>query len=131
MMDRTRELRIYIHIPFCVQKCLYCDFLSAPASDQVRERYAERLVQEIREESRCYGNYRVKSVFLGGGTPSLLTPWQITQIMDSVREHYLLEKECEISIEANPGTVSADKVTAWKDAGINRVSIGRQSFVDE
>ena len=131
MMDRTRELSIYIHIPFCVQKCLYCDFLSAPASDQVRERYAERLVQEIREESRCYGNYRVKSVFLGGGTPSLLTPWQITQIMDSVREHYLLEKECEISIEANPGTVSADKVTAWKDAGINRVSIGLQSFVEE
>ena len=125
------KISIYLHIPFCVRKCLYCDFLSAPGSDEVRERYVKRLIREITEESVNYGHYKVKSVFLGGGTPSLLTPWQITEVMESVRKNYSLEKDCEISIEANPGTVSEDKAAAWMNAGINRVSIGVQSLVDE
>lgn len=131
MVYGHKELSIYIHIPFCVQKCLYCDFLSAPATEEVREQYVERLVQEIRIESGKYADYTVKSIFIGGGTPSLLSPRQITKIMDSIRESYVLEGGSEISIEANPGTVSADKVSAWKGAGVNRVSIGVQTLVDE
>mgnify|MGYP002510477294 CR=1 FL=1 len=131
MVPGCKELSIYIHIPFCIRKCLYCDFLSVPAAEEVRERYVDRLVQEIREESEKYRKYNITSVFFGGGTPSLLDPWQITRLMDGIREHYRLDPECEISIEANPGTVSADKVKAWKSAGINRVSIGVQSLVDE
>lgn len=131
MMSGWKELSIYIHIPFCVRKCLYCDFLSAPATEEVREQYVERLAQEIREESEKYRDYKIISVFFGGGTPSLLSPWQITKLMDSIHACYRLDKECEISIEANPGTVSEDKVKAWKSAGINRVSIGVQSLSDE
>ncbi len=125
-----KELSIYVHVPFCVQKCLYCDFLSAPASDEVRARYADCLVREIREESTSYVNYKVKTVFLGGGTPSVLEPIQITGIMNSLRENYSLEKDCEITIEVNPGTCSKEKADAWRSAGINRVSIGLQSLED-
>lgn len=131
MVYGHNELSIYIHIPFCEQKCLYCDFLSAPATEEVREQYVGRLVQEIRKESGKYADYTVKSIFIGGGTPSLLSPRQITKIMDSIRESYMLEGGSEISIEANPGTVSADKVSAWKGAGVNRISIGVQTLVDE
>lgn len=125
-----KELSIYVHIPFCVQKCLYCDFLSAPASDEVRARYVDRLVREISEESASYVNYKVKTVFLGGGTPSVLEPVQITGIMNSLRENYSLEKDCEITIEINPGTCSKEKAEAWRNAGINRVSVGLQSLED-
>lgn len=125
-----KELSIYVHIPFCVQKCLYCDFLSSPASGEVRARYVDRLVREIREESASYVNYKVKSIFLGGGTPSVLEPIQITGIMNSLRENYSLEKECEITIEVNPGTCWAERADAWRNAGINRVSVGLQSLED-
>lgn len=125
-----KELSIYVHIPFCVQKCLYCDFLSAPASDEVRARYVDRLVREIREESSSYVNYKVKSIFIGGGTPSVLEPVQITRIMNSLRENYSLEKDCEITIEVNPGTCWAERAEAWRNAGINRVSVGLQSLED-
>lgn len=125
-----KELSIYVHIPFCVRKCLYCDFLSAPASDEVRARYVDRLIREIREESTNYVNYKVKTIFFGGGTPSLLEPVQITGIMNSLRENYSLEKECEITIEVNPGTCSKERADAWRNAGVNRVSIGLQSLED-
>ena len=131
MMPMYKELSVYIHIPFCVQKCLYCDFLSAPVTEEVREQYVERLIREIRGEGKNYTDYIVKSVFFGGGTPSLLAPWQVVRIMDCICESFVLESGCEISIEANPGTVSADKVKAWKNAGVNRVSIGAQTLDDE
>ncbi|MCM1128049.1 MAG: radical SAM family heme chaperone HemW [Lachnospiraceae bacterium] len=124
----NKELSIYVHIPFCVQKCLYCDFLSAPASDGVRARYVEHLIQEIKEESQSYVNYKIKTIFLGGGTPSLLEPMQIAGIMRALGENYRLEPDCEISMEANPGTCSPERAAAWKNAGINRVSIGLQSL---
>ena len=125
-----KELSIYVHIPFCVQKCLYCDFLSAPASKEVRRRYVDRLIREIRGESESYVNYKVKTIFLGGGTPSLLEPAQITGIMNSLHDNYSLEKDCEITIEVNPGTCSKERADAWRNAGINRVSIGLQSLED-
>ncbi len=126
-----KELSIYIHIPFCVRKCLYCDFLSAPASAEVKARYADRLIREIREESISYVNYKVKTIFIGGGTPSLLEPDQIAGIMAALRENYLLNKDCEISIEVNPGTCLKELADAWRETGINRVSIGLQSLEDK
>ncbi|MBD5474202.1 MAG: oxygen-independent coproporphyrinogen III oxidase [Lachnospiraceae bacterium] len=125
-----KELSIYVHIPFCVQKCLYCDFLSAPASKEVRRHYVDRLIREIKGESESYVNYKVKTIFLGGGTPSLLEPAQIAGIMNSIHENYSLEKDCEITIEVNPGTCSKERADAWRNAGINRVSIGLQSLED-
>lgn len=126
-----KELSIYIHIPFCVRKCLYCDFLSAPASDEVKARYVDRLIGEIRRESESYVNYKVKTVFIGGGTPSLLEPNQIEGIMNALRENYLLRKDCEISIEVNPGTCSQERADVWRESGINRVSVGLQSLEDK
>lgn len=130
MNSAKKELSIYIHIPFCVRKCFYCDFLSAPASEEVRARYVERLIREIREESRNYANYRVKTIFIGGGTPSLLEPEQIGGIMNALRANYLLEEGCEISMEVNPGTCLQERADAWKYFGINRISVGLQSLDD-
>ncbi|MDO4302835.1 MAG: radical SAM family heme chaperone HemW [Bacillota bacterium] len=130
MEKAGRELSIYIHIPFCVQKCLYCDFLSAPASMEVREQYVKRVSREIRETAKSYVNYKAKSVFFGGGTPSLLEGDQIEEIMDAVHS-FSLEKDCEISLEANPGTITPEKLQKYKKAGINRLSIGLQSLIDE
>lgn len=132
MMDSfEKELSIYIHIPFCVRKCLYCDFLSAPASEEIRTRYTDRLMQEIQRESESYVNYKVKTIYIGGGTPSLLEPDHISGIMNALRENYLLDKNCEVSMEVNPGTCSQDRADAWKYSGINRVSIGLQSLDDK
>jgi len=130
MEKAEKELSIYIHIPFCVRKCLYCDFLSAPASGEVRARYVKRLAGEIREAATSYVNYKVKTVFLGGGTPSLLDGNQIREIMDAVR-CFRLEEDCEISMEVNPGTVTAEKLCAYQEAGVGRLSIGLQSLADE
>lgn len=131
MNSVEKELSIYIHIPFCVRKCLYCDFLSAPASEEVRTRYVDRLIQEICEESVSYTDYEVKTIFIGGGTPSLLESDQTSGVMNALRENYLLDKDCEISIEVNPGTCSQERADAWKYSGINRVSIGLQSLEDK
>ncbi len=130
MEPAGKELSIYIHIPFCVQKCLYCDFLSAPASKEVRQQYVKMLCREIREASASYVNYKVKTVFFGGGTPSILEGSQIREIMNAVR-CFRLEEDCEISLEANPGTVTPEKLGQYKEAGINRLSIGLQSLIDE
>ncbi len=130
MEKAEKELSIYIHIPFCVRKCLYCDFLSAPATEEVRDRYVKRLAGEIREAAASYVNYKVKTVFLGGGTPSLLNGNQIREIMDAVH-CFPLEEDCEISMEVNPGTVTAEKLCAYQEAGVGRLSIGLQSLIDE
>lgn len=126
-----KELGIYIHIPFCVRKCLYCDFLSAPGSEEQKEQYVKALCREIREESESYVNYTVKTIFLGGGTPSLLSGQQLTRILKAVYECYQVVNDCEISMEINPGTVTEEKLISYKAAGVNRLSIGLQSTVDE
>lgn len=130
MKIKKQPLSIYIHIPFCVRKCLYCDFLSAPASEEQRQRYFECLLQEIRRESARYLDYEVQTVFIGGGTPSLLSAEQIQQLMETVFSSFYMAKENEITIEVNPGTVDARKFEIYKKAGINRLSIGLQSAND-
>lgn len=126
-----KKLAIYIHIPFCVRKCLYCDFLSAPASDETKEQYVQALCREIREERKSYVNYKIETIFLGGGTPSLLSGEQLDRILGTVFDAYQVADDCEISMEVNPGTVTKEKLKAYKRAGVNRLSIGMQSAVEE
>lgn len=124
-------LELYIHIPFCVKKCAYCDFLSGPSDEESREKYIELLCAEI---DACKGKveeYQVSTVFFGGGTPSILYGNQIEKIMSKLREVFVFAKDAEISIEMNPGTVTEEKLAAYKKAGINRLSIGLQSVHDE
>lgn len=121
------NLSLYIHIPFCVRKCLYCDFLSGPQSAGVQEQYVEALCREIKETSPEYREFQVVSVFIGGGTPSVLNPKQTERIMKTVKSCFLLTGDCEISMEMNPGTVTAEKMQTYRDCGINRISIGLQS----
>lgn len=127
-MKTKRPLSIYIHIPFCVRKCLYCDFLSAPASGETMEAYASCLCREIEAAGKLYPDHEVRTVFFGGGTPSILKKERICQIMEVLRRAFSLAEDAEITIEVNPGTVDADKLAAYYAAGINRLSIGVQSL---
>jgi len=131
MKTKKKPLSIYIHIPFCVRKCLYCDFLSGPAGDETKSRYVEQLLEEIRRKSVKYDSYEVHTVFLGGGTPSLLPAFAIERILKTVESVFCMKKECEISIEVNPGTVTEEKLMAYREMGINRLSIGLQSADNE
>ena len=130
---RKKPLGIYVHIPFCIQKCLYCDFLSAPSDDATRESYVNALLAEIDAQAPLYKGFQVHTVFFGGGTPSLLMPEQTAAILERLyqRFSFLPEKEMEITLEANPGTLTEEKLRAWRKAGVNRLSIGLQSAHDE
>ena len=170
-------LELYIHIPFCVRKCNYCDFLSFPAGKEVMERYVRALEEEIRRtgetvygqngrpgetvygqngrpeetvygqngrpEEAVYGRAgggktevrpgsapKISTVFVGGGTPSVLEPEQIRSLFSCLRESFLLEADAEISMETNPGTLNREKLSACREAGINRLSLGLQSADD-
>lgn len=121
---------MYIHIPFCARKCAYCDFLSGPATANIQKRYVEQLVEEIYCQSAHYPGWKVISVYLGGGTPSLLEPKEISSVMEAVRSRFDVAEEAEVTIEVNPGTVNMEKLKAYLDGGINRISIGLQSTDD-
>ena len=126
-----KELEIYIHIPFCVRKCAYCDFLSGPSDEADRELYVKLLCDEIEACKGKTEEYQVSTVFFGGGTPSVLSGKQIERIIQSLRENLQFRWDAEITLEANPGTVSEEKLHSYKKAGINRLSIGLQSVHDE
>lgn len=124
-MKKTMEL--YLHIPFCARKCAYCDFLSFPQGENVQNQYVDRLIEEITTAGAGFRDTTVCSVFVGGGTPSILASGQMRRIMDAVRENFCLESDVEISMEANPGTVTEEKLLDYRAAGINRLSFGLQS----
>lgn len=126
---KKRPLGIYLHIPFCARKCNYCDFLSAPASAQVQAEYARRLEEEIRGFENA-GEYEVVSVFFGGGTPSLLPREAIVRLMRALRETFAFRGDVEITVECNPGTLTEEKLRAYRACGVNRLSIGLQSASD-
>lgn len=126
-----KKLEIYIHIPFCVQKCAYCDFLSLPSESTVKIAYIRKLKEEIRYRASEYRDREVSSVFFGGGTPSILHSQQIFDIMDTIRENFRVLQEAEITIECNPGTVNSEKLETYKKAGVNRLSLGLQSANDK
>lgn len=125
--SRRIPLELYIHIPFCIRKCAYCDFLSFPAGEEERNLYVEQLAREIEEAGAAFGEYVAETVFIGGGTPSVLEAAQIGRIMDAVKESFHLSEEAEITMEVNPGTASPDKLRSWRRSGINRLSLGLQS----
>lgn len=122
-----KKLELYIHIPFCVQKCFYCDFLSMPVDETVRRHYVRRLIEETEYKSQQYKGYEITSVFFGGGTPSILTETQIAEIMEALQQNFSIQKEAEITIECNPGTLARQKIITYKESGINRISMGLQS----
>lgn len=165
-MEEDNMLELYIHIPFCVRKCNYCDFLSFPAGKEIVERYVRALEEEIRRtgeavygqngrlgetvygqngrpEEAVYGRAgggktevrpgsapKISTVFVGGGTPSVLEPEQIRNLFSCLRESFLLEADAEISMEGNPGTLNREKLSVCREAGINRLSLGLQSADD-
>ncbi len=126
-----KNLEIYMHIPFCIRKCGYCDFLSAPAGRNMQEKYVQALEQEIQGRAGECENYQVPTVFIGGGTPSILGPGQIKRLLDALRSHYQVLPEAEITMEANPGTVDYDSLAEYRKAGVGRLSLGLQSSWDE
>ena len=157
-MENT--LGIYIHIPFCVRKCRYCDFLSMPATDEVQRAYVDELLEEIKYKAMVFNDLNgderpVDSIYIGGGTPSILQTLDIKGIINCVKDQFQISPDAEVSMEVNPGTLYEindpcqnyesndsftnngvnkydnsyrnEKINGWKEAGINRLSIGLQS----
>ena len=125
----AQTLGIYIHIPFCVRKCRYCDFLSAPSDEETRLRYTEALIREIRSWADVPGLPKVDTVFIGGGTPSVMDGVMLARIMEAVRATFRVRGDAEISMEMNPGACD-DTVYEFISGYVNRVSIGLQSSVN-
>lgn len=125
-----KELELYIHIPFCVKKCAYCDFLSGPATKAEMDAYVEALLNEIEAAGIYRDTYEVTTAFLGGGTPSMLQKEQTVQIIEKLKEVFVFREDAEITMELNPGTADEEKLLAYRKAGINRLSIGLQSADD-
>lgn len=130
-MINKRELELYLHIPFCVRKCMYCDFLSAPADSVTIHAYMKALEEEIESRAVEFGDYIVVSVFVGGGTPSIAETKDIEAVLTAIRHSYRLADDAEITIEVNPGTVERKKLEAYRSVGVNRLSIGLQSARNE
>jgi oxygen-independent coproporphyrinogen-3 oxidase len=125
---KRKKLGLYIHIPFCIRKCDYCDFLSAPASARTRREYVEALLVEIESYRGRTSNYRVPTLFVGGGTPSCIEGEEIKRIMNKVRQVFCLDPDhMEATIEVNPGTVTREKLLCYREAGLSRISFGLQS----
>jgi oxygen-independent coproporphyrinogen III oxidase len=122
------SLGIYLHIPFCRAKCSYCHFISAPYQKDLANQYKDAVIREIAECPAI--SEEVNSIYIGGGTPSITPADHIAEILGECHRRFHIAADCEISMEANPGTISADKAAAYQSAGINRISIGAQSFVD-
>ena len=147
-MQNLPPLAIYVHLPWCIRKCPYCDFNSykIPTDSNATDIYCNALIKSIYNEVNCLNktfnqyhnqaNYKeildreIISIYIGGGTPSLFSPYQINKIISNLRSCFKFNKNIEISMEANPGTLDFDKLTMYKEAGLNRLSIGVQSLND-
>ncbi len=130
MADRPASA--YIHVPFCVRKCAYCDFLSFPSClDRIGE-YVDAVCKEIKLAPKWFEEEKehLQTIYFGGGTPSLLSPEQLKKILDTLRDVFGITDTCEITLEANPGTIDEKKLAGFREAGINRLSIGIQSLDD-
>ncbi len=128
---QKQKLGIYIHIPFCVHKCNYCDFLSLAASGEKIDCYVNALTKEIEQVSVFYQDYMVDTIFLGGGTPSILPMTQFGKLIKAIQGNFAISQGAEITIECNPGTLDMEKLHGYKEYGINRISIGLQSTEDK
>lgn len=125
------KLGIYIHIPFCIKKCDYCDFVSVKINDGLIEEYINDLIKEIEIYSKLISKYVIDSIFIGGGTPSSIDSKFIGKIFEKLYSSFNIDSKAEITIEVNPGTINKKKLEAYKDFGINRISLGAQSLNDK
>lgn len=126
------ELGIYIHIPFCIKKCYYCDFISYPNKFEVQQKYVEKLLTEIEDNKELIKSNKITTIYIGGGTPSSIKPELIQKVLNKIYEVGNIEdiENLEITIEVNPGTVTKNNLQMYKNCGINRLSIGLQSTKD-
>lgn len=132
MSLHTPEMSLYVHFPWCVQKCPYCDFNSHPLQGEVPEaRYVGRLLQDLEQDAAWAGPRTVETIFLGGGTPSLFSPDAIQRLLAGVRNVVAVAEDAEITLEANPGAVDRASFAGYREAGVNRLSLGAQSFDPE
>jgi len=121
---------VYVHWPFCLSKCPYCDFNSHVAAVVDHPRWRRALVRELQTQAARVGRRRVESVFFGGGTPSLMEPATVAAVLETVRSSFRIANDLEVTLEANPTSVEAGKLEAFRDAGVNRVSLGVQALDD-
>lgn len=119
---------LYIHIPFCIRKCIYCDFLSMRYDDNIAGEYITSLTNEFSLRKELAGE--IRTIYIGGGTPTTLSAHELTRLIQGLRTSFTVSPDAEITIEANPGTIDKEKVAALADAGVNRFSLGIQSFID-
>src|SRR6478735_5007854 len=128
-MLQTPPLSLYVHFPWCVRKCPYCDFNSHPAKGALPESaYLEQLLRDLDCDLEYAPHRTIETIFIGGGTPSLISGRTIAALLDGIRSRTALADDAEVTLEANPGTVDEANFAAYRAAGINRLSIGAQSF---
>lgn len=130
MLQKENTVGLYLHVPFCVAKCRYCDFYSAAAPREVMSRYAKVLAKELESRAPLARGLTVDTVYIGGGTPTLLAPADIAHLLDTARQHYTLDPAPEVTVECNPQSFKAGSFEALLGAGVNRLSIGLQSSND-
>lgn len=130
-MAMKKDLGLYIHIPFCVKKCAYCDFLSWSGDKEQRVDYVRALEQEILSYKNFAEDYQVSTLYFGGGTPSVLEGELLERIMEAIRRTFQIEEKAEVTLEMNPGTALKEKLELYKKLGINRLSMGIQSVKNE
>lgn len=129
-MEKKEPIGLYVHIPFCIKKCNYCDFPSFTGLSHLFHEYTEALLREASDISDKYGQPEVDTVFFGGGTPSILPAEEILRIVKTLKNLFNIKNPSEITMEANPGTITKEKAKIYMDAGINRLSIGFQAAQD-
>lgn len=126
-----KNLELYIHIPFCLKKCAYCDFLSFSCDERTQLAYGDALIREIEFYGPKMKDYQVSTIFIGGGTPTWLNEDKMVEILDTIDTYFSISPDVEVTMECNPGTVTAAKLEKYRKAGVNRLSIGLQSADDE
>ena len=126
------ELGVYIHIPFCIKKCYYCDFISYENKIDIQDKYIEKILDEISDNETLLKNNNITTIYIGGGTPSSIKPENINKVLNKIFEVAEIKNKqlIEITMEVNPGTVTKNNLQMYKNCGINRLSIGLQSTND-
>lgn len=121
-------LGLYVHIPFCERKCDYCNFVSFCMPDSKKTEYVSALTKEIELQAKLYADYSVDTIFIGGGTPTTLPTGEISKILSAIKQNFDVQKNCEISIECNPNSLTLEKLKEYKNAGVTRLSVGLQAY---
>ena len=129
--ENKAPLGLYVHIPFCVQKCNYCDFLSFSADEKRKRQYIDTLVREMKSWREKISDYEVDTIFIGGGTPSVLSVTDMDSLFQGISDCFARSQKTEFTVECNPGTVDEEKLSLYRQAGVNRLSFGMQSTMDE